>query len=429
MIDFAIEQGGLFKYLGDGGEVITPDGVELISEEAFKDCENVTSVVFSDSVTCIEENVFGGCTNLKSVFIPYSVTEIGDFAFGDSGVESITVDRYNSVYTDIDGNLYSKDRTELIQYAIGKKDTSFTVPSGVASIHEETFFGCTSLREVIIPDGVTKIGGMAFANCMALERIILPDTVKTVGDSAFCNCPSLKEVIIPNGVTTIHFTAFRGCTGLTSIFIPESVMKIGDMAFGENEFTEIRVDENNPCYTDIDGVLYSRDKTRLIQYACGKRDASYAIPDGVTKIDSCAFYNCKSLVNVFIPDSVTDIGWLAFDGCTSLSRILCSDRECNVLGDQLFKLALFEKTLSHYLHRLKRGNVTAEEEQGWNEVITQNIVPTLTVMKNDLSFYQLAIEKRWLKKECVDEVLFFTDSLECRTRLIEYKNGSVALNA
>ena len=134
------------------------------------------------------------------------------------------------------------------------------------------------------------------------------------------------KVIIPsaityNGktykVTAIGKWAFFWCTNLTSITIPNSVISIGDGAFGGCE--NIDVDKNNTHYKSIDGNLYSKDGTTLIQYAIGKTKTSFTIPDHVNTIGEWAFSRCENLTSITIPNSVTTIGESAFFGCDNLT--------------------------------------------------------------------------------------------------------------
>lgn len=128
-------------------------------------------------VTGIVGSAFNGCTSLTSVTIPDSVTFIWCQAFTDcTSLTSITVDDNNPEYTSIDGNLYNKDGSELIRYAIGKSDTSFAIPDSVTSIGEEAFSGCTSLTSVTIPDSVTIIWETAFLDCTSLASVTFDGT-------------------------------------------------------------------------------------------------------------------------------------------------------------------------------------------------------------------------------------------------------------
>ena len=83
----------------------------------------------------------------------------------------------------------------------------------------------------------------------------------------------------------------------------------------------IEVDENNQHYKSIDGNLYDKDGKTLIQYALGKKDTAFVIPDSVTSIGRYAFSGCSSLTSIEIPDSVTSIGDDAFYNCSSLTNI------------------------------------------------------------------------------------------------------------
>ena len=175
---------------------------------------------------------FSECTGLASVTIPDSVTSIGSDAFSRcTSLTSITVDEGNTAYKDIDGNLYTKDGKTLIQYAIGKKDTSFTIPDSVTSIGLRAFSGCTGLTGVTIGNSVNTIGHAAFSVCTGLTSVTIPDSVTTMGSFAFSTCRKLTSVTIPNSVTTICERAFLDCSKLTSVTIPDSVTSIGSDAF------------------------------------------------------------------------------------------------------------------------------------------------------------------------------------------------------
>ena len=212
--------------------VIIPSGVISIGDDAFSSCASLTSITIPDSVTSIGYRAFYSCDSLTSITIPDSVTSIGSIAFYScDSLTSIMVDENNQYYKSIDGNLYTKDGKTLIQYAIGKKDTSFTIPSGVTSIGYEAFSSCDSLTSITIPDSVTSIGSYAFEYCASLTSITIPDSVTSIGSEAFWGCDSLTSITIPDSVTSIGYEAFYKCESLTSITIPDSVTSIGSDAF------------------------------------------------------------------------------------------------------------------------------------------------------------------------------------------------------
>ena len=91
----------------------------------------------------------------------------------------------------------------------------------------------------------------------------------------------------------------------------------------------IEVIKNNSNYFSQDGVLFDKNKTKLIQYPIGNKRIAYDIPNGVKSFGDCAFDSCSTLKNITIPDSVTSIGWGVFSGSTSLTNIDVSENNLN----------------------------------------------------------------------------------------------------
>ncbi len=98
MDNFDIENGVLKKYNGEGGDVVIPDGVISIGENAFFFCVALKSIIIPNSVACIGESAFGLCSNLTSVILPNSVTSIGSSAFSAcESLSSITIPARESI--------------------------------------------------------------------------------------------------------------------------------------------------------------------------------------------------------------------------------------------------------------------------------------------------------------------------------------------
>ena len=339
-------------------KIVIPDSVTTIGDDAFYDCDKLTSIAIPDGVTSIGDSAFWGCYRfsivdfgvnscltsigdsafefchkLKSLTLPDSVTSIGDYAFsGCSSLTSIVIpDSVTSIgeYAFYNcGKLASIEIPDSVT-SIGTASfiqcsslTNVTILDGVTEIGYRVFEGCTSITSIVIPDSVTSIGDRAFRGCSSLTSMVIPDSVTSIGEGAFYHCSSLTTITIPDSVTSIGWASFRYCTSLTSIEIPDSITSIESYAFSNcTSLTSINVNEDNTSYQSIDGNLYSKDGKILIQYAIGKKNTSFTIPDSVTGIGSNTFEGCTSLANVTIGDSVTKIGEFAFGNCTGLTSI------------------------------------------------------------------------------------------------------------
>jgi hypothetical protein len=362
----------ILRYKGPGGDVRIPDTINGLP------------------VASLDHWVFDWYPKLTRVSIPASVTDIGVFAFNFCpDLTAIDVDLANPAYCSLDGVVFNKAQTRLIRYPGGKQG-AYRIPDTVTAIQTSAFCGCVWLSEAMIPNTVTSIEQAAFNACSRLLNVVLPgNSLTNISDHAFYACASLTNVIIPASVTTIGQSAFSDCNRLTAIEVDplnpayssldgvlfdrsqsnliqcpgatagayqvtEGVVSIGSDAFNgctnlssvvisqtvtntSGAFQDtpglmrIEVSPLNPAYSSLDGVLFDKSQTTLIQCPQGRK-GTYIIPEGVTTLTDDSFTHCSQLTSVTIPETVTSLGWSTFSDCTGLTSIAIPKNVTNLFG-------------------------------------------------------------------------------------------------
>ncbi len=313
---------------------VISNGVTSIGYEAFYGCSSLSSIEIPNSVTYIGYGAFYDCSSLSSIEIPSSVTRINLYPYYHNGhsvfggcysLSTIKVAPENKVYDSRD-NCNAIIETETDKLIVGCSNTK--IPNNVTSIGYGAFNGCSGLSSIAIPNDVTSIEAYAFNDCDNLNSITIPNGVTSIEAYVFSGCRSLSSIEIPDGVTSIGYGAFNDCSSLSSIEIPSSVTSIDNMydGLGEGEYGEsvfsgcsslssIKVSPENKVYDSRENCNTIISGNTLI-VGC----SNTKIPNGVTKIDYCAF-NGSSLSSIEIPNSVISIGNYAFGYCNKLSGI------------------------------------------------------------------------------------------------------------
>lgn len=311
LIGANIQDGVLLGYYGPGGDIVIPNTVTKIGDEAFKGNKKVTSVTIPGSVVDIGNNAFEACENLKKVAftnpgearnnllirlsafkdctkltdveIPARVKQIvGNIFKGCTSLTEIKVNANNPYYFAQDGVLFGPalveyspkydDNYVLLAYPAGRQG-EYTIPS---KVNEKTidqvwpsgFEGAASLTDITIPASIGRLGTAAFEST-GLTHVTIPDTVQQVDPAVFQNCTSLVSVKLPNGITEIDQYLFANCISLQHVDMPDTITKINIYAF-------------HNC-------------TSL---------TSLALPEGLTSLSVGCFEKCYNLQHVVVPPSV-----------------------------------------------------------------------------------------------------------------------------
>lgn len=248
----------ILEYKGSDKDVAVPEGVKMIADKAFADCDTIEYATLPSSLVWIGRGAFSKCKNLKRI-------EIKD------GIEDFDYDSFSGC----------SSLAEAI------------LPNSLKDIPRGTFTNCTSLRSISIPDNVSWLWNTPFWNCSSLEHIHfgaqfdltakdfqdcsalktftvsennekitiidnivysrdgkklllsrkdvegcyqIPEGVEEIAPYAFANCLKLTEVIFPSTLYEIGSSAFIGCRQLTSVNIPANVKQICDNAFNRDNY-------------------------------------------------------------------------------------------------------------------------------------------------------------------------------------------------
>ena len=403
MIPESVESMGYdaFAYCSSLESVSLPSTLKTVDGGAFSYCPLLSTINIPESLTVISDGLFAG-SGLTSIFIPATVSEIGENAFWYCNhLTEINVSEDNTVYTSLDGVLYSKNMATLfkcpdrksslvvpdgvetiVSYALGGNSgiTSVALSSSVKTIEEfaferatgltslsfgsaeiesiadYTFFGCTSLASINFPSSLTTIGNNVFDGCTSLASVNFPSSLTTIGNYVFSGCTSLTSVNFPTSLTSIGNNVFDGCTSLVNIdlgevqtigkscfnnctalkeiTIPASVQSIATPIFeGCQSLKAINVEEESEMYASLDGVLFNKDITALLEFPRGRNDLS--IPASVVEIGPGAVSGVTLPASPALSENIKAVGAGAFKNCTGFDT-LTIPRYIESMGENAF---------------------------------------------------------------------------------------------
>lgn len=194
----------------------------------------------------------------------------------------------NPFFSSIDGVLFDKHQTVLICYPANHLGYRYTVPKTVKRIEDFAFSRADKLQTIELNEGLVEVGTCGFEGCNGLSELKFPSTLQGLGHVALQGCGKLRSIHIPANLQYINFPA-----------LPSNL-------------ETITVSPDNPVFTVVDNVLYSKDMTTLFRVPANYNAREFTVLPSVSRIESSAFSSCNYLQKIFIPDTVKSIGDFAF---------------------------------------------------------------------------------------------------------------------
>ena len=277
-----IKNGVLLGYYGLGGDIVLPNTVTKIDNEALKGNDNIVSITIPGSVKDIGNNAFEGCTKLERVI----------FTNPEKTSKNLII--------------------RLSAFQNCKKLTECEIPARAYQVVGNIFKGCTSLTEV----KVNAANPYYFTQDGVLFGPALVEYEPQYDDAyALQSYPAGRQgaYTIPSKVNgkkidQIWTSGFEDASGLTGISIPSSIGRLGTAAFEGTGLTHVTIPDT---VQQVDPAVF-QNCTKLV---------SVKLPAGLAEIDQYMFANCISLQHVDMPDSITKINIYAFHNCTSLTSL------------------------------------------------------------------------------------------------------------
>ncbi len=296
--------------------VALPASVQIIGTSAFENCASIEQFILQEGLQSVGSRAFANCSKLRALHLPTTVIGIGNAAFtGCGALERMTL----PVVGHLTGNDYMGYQhhpigfffgTEAYQNSIAALPDSlgvvYRLPAGLTivtvnatEVPSMAFYGCTSIKEVVLSADTTKLGDYAFAYS-GISAIKLGNVLDTVGTGTFLGCSALASFEIGSATTAFRDNAFKDCTALKDVHIADFA------AYCTNTFsTPTASPFCNGATLYLDGVAVT----------------ALRLPESVEKLPAYAFWGCMSLTEAYVPASVTSIGQGALGGCASLQKL------------------------------------------------------------------------------------------------------------
>ncbi len=381
---------------------------------------SIKNINISEGIKNLPKGIFARFPNAETINLSASVTDfvIGTYIFIDNNevsasvslekLKAINVSNKSMKYKSIDGVLYSKDGKSMIYYPMGKTNKKYVIPNAVTTIQLENkhitdiTFGekikqynlqLPELKNIIVNKNNKKyksIGGVLFSKDgkrllkypekKASSSYTIPKETERIDYRAFEN-NSILNLSLSEDLQYIDGAAFMN-TKIRSITLPKSLSNISQWAFDYSSINAIYVNKDNPTYSSYNGVLYDKQKSKLIYWPEKKIEEKLIFPETLIELDLSIIPTLDAAKTIVIPKALTSITNTA---ANKIQEVILND------GNSTFVLnqgILYSKDLTNI--KLYPNNNSIKEiilpdsvtEFDWSMFTYENNTTSLTLSKN-----------------------------------------------
>lgn len=313
----------------ENGALYTKDGSRLLLMSVNSE---IREFVIPDRVTSIDTGAFVNAYNLRKVTIGKGYTTVPQTrgAFGGYNLEEIQVDPANTGLRDIDGVLFSKDGTILLDYPSSRPGSTYTVPEGTEKLLPYSFCYCPNLTEVVLPEGLKTMDTALWA-CQSLKTVTIPRSITSLEENAigYLNGAPVEGFTV-KGYSGSYAEAYAKENGLT--FVPIAPVPVTEGSCGDN--LTWKLDDSGTLTISGTGAMYDFEEEAPW---LALEPQKLVLEEGITHISDSAFYRCTSLTGTLkLPDSLTSVGYSTFCGCKELTGTLVLPKNLTDIGEIAF---------------------------------------------------------------------------------------------
>ncbi len=271
-------------------------GLEQIGNCAFIGCSKLESVTFGNLLKSVGSEAFAYCSALTSIDLSDAVASLGNYVFQNcSSLKTVTAGGNSLLQMGVGCflnspwlNLQPNGPIILGGILCGYKGSAVILDLSKLNITAvaDSAFKNSSVQKLTVGSNVKAIGNGSFENCTKLKEIIFEEGIGSIAENAFKGCESLKNVDLPDSLKTLGRYAFSGCTSIENATFGAGLSQIGTSPFAYcGSLKAIKVDGRNRSYTDVDGVVYNKEKNILVQSVLGAEGGMCLISPLVIRID------------------------------------------------------------------------------------------------------------------------------------------------